>query len=82
MNPQPDPIADKLARLPDEPLDPRAAAAVLRRARGVLANEGSASVRLQRLWTGVLLPAVLLGCALVYTVGALETIERVYVAGR
>ena len=82
MKPHTDPIADKLARLPDEPLDPRAAAAVLRRARGVLANESSAVVRLQRLWTGVLLPAVLLGCALVYTLGALQTIERVYVAGR
>lgn len=82
MNPHLDPIADKLAKLPDEPLDPRAAAAVLRRARGVLADEGRGVARLQRLWTGVLLPAVLLGCALVYTVGALETIERVYVAGR
>lgn len=82
MKPHVDPIADKLARLPDEPLDPRAAAAVLRRARGVLADEGRAVVRLQRFWTGVLLPAVLLGCALVYTLGALQTIERVYVAGR
>ena len=82
MNSHDDPLAEKLARLPDEPLDPRAAAAVLRQARGVLADEGRAVVRLQRLWTGVLLPAVLLGCALVYTVGALDTIERVYVAGR
>ena len=82
MNPHLDPVADKLAKLPDEPLDPRAAAAVLRRARGVLADEGRAVARLQRLWTGVLLPAVLLGCALVYTVGAVDTIERVYVAGR
>jgi hypothetical protein len=82
MNPHADPIADKLARLPDAPLDPRAAAAVLRRARGVLANEGRAVVRLQRLWTGVLLPAVLLGCAALYTWGAVETIERVYVAAR
>jgi hypothetical protein len=77
-----DPLANTLARLPDDPLPPRAAAAVLRRARGVLVDEGRPTAKLQRFWSGVLLPAVLLACALVYSVGAVQTIERVYVAAR
>jgi hypothetical protein len=77
-----DPLAKELAHLPDDPLDPRAAAAVLRHARGVLEEEGRLIARLLRLWTGVLLPAVLLTCAVVYTWGAVQTIEAIYVAGR
>ena len=77
-----DPLTDKLARLPDVELDPRAAAAVLRRARGVLLDEGRPAAKLQRFWSGVLLPSVLLACALVYGWGAMQTIERIYVAAR
>lgn len=83
MNPHPDdPIANELANLPGDPLDPRAAAAVLRHARAVLVDEGRPLVRVLRLWTGVLLPAVLLGCALFYTLGAIHALETIYVAAR
>jgi hypothetical protein len=83
MNPtNGDPLANKLALLPDDPLDPRAASAVLRHARGVLVDEGRPAARLLRVWTGVLLPAVLVACALVYTWGAFRTIESIYVAAR
>jgi hypothetical protein len=83
MNPhESDPLAAELGQLPDDPLDPRAAAAVLRRARGVLEDEGRPTTKLLRLWTGVLLPAVLLTCAVVYSVGAFQTIESIYVAAR
>jgi len=77
-----DPLANKLALLPGDPLAQRAAATVLRRARGVLIDAGRPAAKLQRFWSGVLLPAVILGCALSYSVGALQTIERIYVAGR
>jgi hypothetical protein len=83
MNPDPsDPVAAKLALLPDDPLGPRAAAAVLRHARGVLIDEGRPAARLLRVWTGVLLPTVLVACALVYTWGALRALETIYVAAR
>jgi len=83
MNPIPgDPIANKLALLPDDPLSPRAAAAVLRHARGVLIDEGQPMARFLRVWTGVLLPTVLVACALVYTWGAFRTIESIYVVAR
>lgn len=83
MNPTPgDPLANKLARLPDEPLGPRAAAAVLRHARGVFIDEGRPTARLLRVWTGVLLPAVLVTCALVYSWGAFRALETIYVAAR
>jgi hypothetical protein len=77
-----DPLATTLAKLPGDSLDPRAAAAVLRRARGVLVDEGRPAAKLQRFWSGVLLPAVLLACAAIYSVGAFQTIERIYVAAR
>lgn len=83
MNPDnDDPIATHLAHLPGDPLDPRAAAAVLRRARAVLIDEGRPAAQLARLWTGVLLPAVLVACAIVYSGGAFQTIQSIYVAGR
>jgi hypothetical protein len=77
-----DSIATHLAKLPGEPLDPRAAAAVLRRARATLIDEGRPAAQLTRLWTGIVLPAVLLGCAVVYSGGAFQTIQSIYVAGR
>ena len=77
-----DPLANKLAQLPDNPLDRRAAAAVLRHARGTFIDEGRPAARFLRVWTGVLLPAVLVACALVYTWGAFRTLETIYVATR
>ena len=59
-----------------------AAANVLRHARGVLIEEGKPMARFLRVWTGVLLPTVLVACALVYTWGAFRTIESIYVAAR
>ena len=77
-----DPLANKLAQLPDDPLDRRAVAAVLRQARSAFIDEGRAPARFLRVWTGVLLPTVLVACALVYTWGAFRTIESIYVAAR
>ena len=80
MNPhRNDPFANEL---PDEAIDPRAAAAVLREARAVLVEEGRPAARFVRLWSSVLLPTVLVACGLFYTWGAVETLERIYVAGR
>ena len=80
MNPHnDDPFANEL---PSEAIDPRAAAAVLREARTVLVEEGRPGARLVRLWSSVLLPTLLVGCGLFYTWGAVETLERIYVAGR
>ncbi len=80
--PNGDPLATKLALLPDDPLDPRAASRVLRHARAVLVDEGRPAARLLRVWTGVLLPAVLVACALFYTWGAFRTLREIYVASR
>jgi hypothetical protein len=78
------PLDDPFANEPpgSEAIDPRAAAAVLREARAALVDEGRPAARLVRLWTGVVLPAVLVACGLVYTWGAVQTIEHIYVAGR
>lgn len=77
-----DPLAQKLAALPDDPLDPRAAAAVLRRARGTLVEEGRPAARLARTFSSRVLPAMLVACALVYAWGAVLTLGQVYVASR
>lgn len=77
-----DPLANKLAQLPDDPLDRRASAAVLRHARSTFIDEGRPAARFLRVWTGVLLPTVLVACALVYTWGAFRTLESIYVAAR
>ena len=81
MNPH---LDDPFANAPPsgEAIDPRAAAAVLREARAVLIEEWRPAARFVRVWTGVVLPAVLVACGLLYTWGAVETIERIYVAGR
>ncbi len=77
-----DPLANKLAQLPDDPLSRRASYAVLRHARGVFIDEGRPAARFFRVWTGVLLPTVLVACALVYGWGAFRMIESIYVAAR
>ena len=77
-----DPLANKLRQLPDDPLDRRAAAAVLRHARAAYIDEGRPAARFLRVWTGVLLPTVLVACAVVYSWGAFRTIESIYVAAR
>jgi hypothetical protein len=76
-----DPLA-RLAALPDVPLDAHAVAAVRRRARAVLAEEreGGPLARLGRIWTGVLLPAVLVACAVLYAYDSVRLLERTYVA--
>jgi hypothetical protein len=78
-----DPLA-LLAALPDEPIDGRVAASVQRRARAVFEGERGRSSqweRLSRVFSGSLLPAFLLACALVYAWGAVDTMERIYLAG-
>ncbi len=72
----------RLADLPDVPLDAHAVAAVRRRARAALAEEreGDRLARLARLWTGVMLPAVLVASAVLYAYGSFEFVERTYIA--
>lgn len=72
----------RLAALPETPIDPHFAQAVLRKAHEVLAEEreGSALARASRLWYGTLLPAALVACAFVYACDAVRTLERIYVA--
>ena len=79
-----DPLMLSLASLPDEPLDGRVAASVQRRARAVFERSGERRpqwARLSRFFSGSLLPAFLLACALVYVWGSVRVIERVYLAG-
>ena len=76
--PSDDPLAQRLAGLPDAPLDPGVSTAVLREARAAL--EEAPAARLSRLWTGAVLPALLVGCAVAYAVGSVEFLERIYVA--
>ena len=79
-----DPLARLLAALPDEPLDGRFAASVQRRARLVFEGEReriSQWARLSRIFSGRLLPAFLLACAVIYVWGSMQVIERVYLAG-
>ena len=76
--PSDDPLAQRLASLPDTPLDPRVSAAVRRKARAAL-DEGRGA-RWSRLWAGVVLPAVMVGCAVLYAVDSVQFLERTYVA--
>jgi hypothetical protein len=77
-----DPTLARLASLPDLPLDARAVASVRRRARAALAEErdGGRLARLGRVWTGVMLPAVLVASAVLYAYDSLQFVERTYVA--
>ncbi len=72
----------RLADLPDVPLDPHAVSAVQRRARAALAEEreGGRLARLARLWTGVVLPAVLVASAVLYACDSVAFVERTYLA--
>jgi hypothetical protein len=75
-------ILARLAALPDLPLEPRAVAAVRRRARAALAEErdGGRLAHLGRIWTGVMLPAVLVAAAVLYAYDSYQFVERTYVA--
>jgi hypothetical protein len=75
--PNDDMLAKRLAELPEAQIDPRVSAAVRRQARAAL--EESPSVRFTRLWASVMLPALLVGCAVVYAVDAAAFLERTYV---
>ena len=76
--PNDDMLAKRLAELPDARIDPRFSASVRREARAAL--EESTGARLTRLWASVMLPAILVGCAVVYAVDAAAFLERTYVA--
>jgi hypothetical protein len=70
----------RLAALPDLPLAPHTV--VRRRARAALAEEreGGRLASLGRLWTGVMLPAVLVAAAVLYAYDSYRFVERTYVA--
>ncbi len=72
----------RLAALPDLPLAPHTVAVVRRRARVALAEEreGGPLARLGRMWTGVMLPAVLVAAAVLYAYDSYRFVERTYVA--
>lgn len=76
--PSDDPLAKRLALLPDTPLDPRVSAAARRKALAAL-DEGRGA-RIQRLWAGVVLPAVMVACGVLYAVDSVQFLERTYVA--
>ena len=76
--PDDDILAKRLAELPEAHIDPRLSAAVRQKARAAL--EESTSVRLTRLWASVMLPALLVGCAVVYAVDGAAFLERTYMA--
>ena len=75
--PTDDMLAKRLAELPGAHIDPGVSAAVRRQARAAL--EERTSGRLTHLWASVLLPALLVGCAVVYAVDAAAFLERTYV---
>lgn len=75
--PTDDPLAQRLAELPEARLDPRVARAIHKQARTAL--EGRRAERLTHLWTSVLLPAVLVTCATMYTVDAAMLLKSIYV---
>ena len=72
----------RLAELPDVPLGAHAVSTVRRRARAALAEEreGGRLARLARLWTRVMLPAVLVASAVLYAYDSFEFMERTYLA--
>jgi len=76
--PNDDMLAKRLAELPEVHIDPRVSAAVRMQARAALAE--STSVRLTRLWASVMLPALLVGCAVLYAVDEAAFLERTYMA--
>ena len=76
--PNDDMLTKRLAELPEARIDPRFSASVRQKARAAL--DESTSARLTRLWTSVMLPALLVGCAVLYAVDSASFLERTYVA--
>ncbi|NUP11934.1 MAG: hypothetical protein HOW73_38295 [Polyangiaceae bacterium] len=77
-SPDDDALATMLAELPEPVLDPRVRAAVHREARAALTEDRGA--RVAHVWSTVVLPLVLVGCAVVYAVDAFQCLEHTYVA--
>jgi hypothetical protein len=81
MNPESnDPLLDRLRDLPAVPLDNAAVMRVQREARAALEGERRLEGRIARVWTGSILPALLVTAGLVYAWGSLTWMESVYVA--
>jgi hypothetical protein len=83
MNPESnDPILERLRDLPVPPLDDAAVGRVRWRAQAALAGERRLPVRMVRVWTGSVLPALLVAAGLMYAWRSLTWMESIYVADR
>lgn len=75
-----DPLARRLAELPDPQIDAKLSREVRRKAHAALDETRGAMVA--RVWSAVIVPALLVLCAMDYAVGSAQFLEQTYGSAR